>query len=78
MLKHNNFTINKVSVQDDSYFENYVAKRLISILCGNIPFKEACNQIIKEIIKEKEDSLPTTNQTAIFTNAKKYKKVSLR
>lgn len=31
-----------------------------------------------ELLHKKEDSKPTTNQTAIFTKPKKYKKASYR
>ena len=72
------FKVRNVFVEESEAFENYVGKRLISIMCGNIPFEQACKKILKDIVNEKEGNDTSTKQLVTFTKPKKYKKVSLR
>lgn len=65
--------VEHVYVEESKEFEDYVAKRLLSIMCGNVPFDEACNMILNSITEDKikEDSATSTKQTTIFKQIEK-------
>ena len=49
------YKVNNIFVEDSKEFENYFLKRLVSILCGNVPFEEACNIIFDSIIEDRKN-----------------------